>query len=75
MSSQIDTREKEKKFPCDLLSSQCSYSIYSSVNYFNHIYDILSTYLSYNWNFVPFNYLHQTLFSNSMPLVTTNLQI
>ena len=33
--------------------------MYSSVNYINHIiYHISSTYLSYNWKFVPFDHLH-----------------
>ena len=40
-------------------SQQLSYIMYSSVNDINHIiHHISSTYLSYNWKFMPFDHLH-----------------
>ena len=50
-------------FPCensyDLLFYQRLHVTFSSVNYTNHVvHYIPSTYLSYNWKFVPFDLLH-----------------
>lgn len=65
LSSHTDPmkRKNNKFFPCyknswDLLSQQLSYVSYSNVNYSHHaVYYIPSTYLSYNWQVVPFNNL------------------
>ena len=39
-----------------------SYTVYSRVHYINHVvHYIPSTYLSCNWEFVSFNYLHPIL--------------
>ena len=83
LSFHIDTKleKQEKKLfsydenPQNLLLIFI-YNIYeSSVNYVYHvIHYIPSTYLSYNWKFVPFDCLHP-IFPLSTPhfLVTTNL--
>ena len=50
--------------------------MYSRVSYIYHVaHYILSIYLSYNWKFVPFGYIHPIPLPplTSPPLVTTNL--
>ena len=40
-----------------IYSQQLSYIAYSSVNYIHHVvHNSPSAYLSYNWEFVPFDY-------------------
>lgn len=55
----MDTKLKKKKktVPCDENSEQLSYVTYSSVDYIYHVVHYISgTYLSYNWNSVPFGH-------------------
>ena len=44
------------------MRTQLSFITYGSVNYLYHVvHYITSSYLSYNWNFLPFDYLHLIL--------------
>ena len=67
-------------FSCDknfysVLSQQLSNIQYSVVNYSHHaVYSLPRTYLSYNWNFIPFDHLYPFPPLPHTPLLaTTNL--
>ena len=52
-------------------SQQLSYIIYNSINYIYHVVHYTpSTYLCYNWKFVPFDHLHPTPASGTTNLIS-----
>ena len=71
-SSQTDTKSCDEN-TWDLLPWQLLYLTSSSDNYINHVvHHVPRTYVSYKWNFVPFDHLHPIRPPSSSPLVTTD---